>query len=473
MFNKNFYPTPKDVISIMIDDIKYLYDYNILEPSAGKGDIIDYIIEKNTHKYGCNISKENIYCIESDIELQHILRDKGYQLLDNDFLTHNSDIIYDYIIMNPPFDDGAKHLLKAFEISKGAEIRCLLNAETIKNPYSKERQLLEEIIKQNNGEIIELGKCFSKSERKTNIDIVMVKLKDNNYENEFNFDGYSKYENEFNYENIQHNDIARNDHFDVLETKYNKIKQLFSEYLKLKSEMEYYTKDLIMDSDSIEDMIIESQPTSYNNKDYYNSFVTKLKTSSWKNIFKNTKINSVITNKVKDDITKNQLQQSKMAFTKDNIDKLFVDLYMNKDNIMKSCVSEAFDIMTKYYDENRCHIEGWKTNDQWKVNRKVILPYMRDSFMPKNYVDINYDSRETIEDIEKALCFITGKVFVNCNSIIKVTRENTLALGKWHDSEFFEFKMFKKGTMHFKFKDEYTYQQFNIIACEGKNWLGQ
>ena len=45
---------------------------------------------------------------------------------------------YDLIIMNPPFDNGDKHLLKAIDLQKnGGAIICLLNAETLKNPYSK------------------------------------------------------------------------------------------------------------------------------------------------------------------------------------------------------------------------------------------------------------------------------------------------------------------------------------------------
>ena len=39
--------------------------------------------------------------------------------------------------MNPPFSEGDKHLLKAINIMKnGGQIVCILNAETIKNPYS-------------------------------------------------------------------------------------------------------------------------------------------------------------------------------------------------------------------------------------------------------------------------------------------------------------------------------------------------
>ena len=43
--------------------------------------------------------------------------------------------------------------------------------------------------------------------------------------------------------------------------------------------------------------------------------------------------------------------------------------------------------------------------------------------------------------------------------------------GEWYDSEFFKAKLFKKGTLHLEFNDEWLYQQFNLTACKYKNWL--
>ena len=46
MFNKNFYPTPSSVIKKMLDGFHVKTTSKILEPSAGKGDICDYLIEE-------------------------------------------------------------------------------------------------------------------------------------------------------------------------------------------------------------------------------------------------------------------------------------------------------------------------------------------------------------------------------------------------------------------------------------------
>ena len=46
MFNKDFYPTPESLIMRMFMKIEKEQTMNILEPSAGKGNIVDYFQDK-------------------------------------------------------------------------------------------------------------------------------------------------------------------------------------------------------------------------------------------------------------------------------------------------------------------------------------------------------------------------------------------------------------------------------------------
>ena len=138
---KNFYPTPKNLIKKMTDKIVKIKNISILEPSAGRGDIIEYIQENKFEilKYYKSENIREIDCVEKNENLQKILMGKNFRIVGDDFLTFNTYKSYDLIIMNPPFDNGDKHLLKAislFEKSGGGQIICLLNAETLRNPYS-------------------------------------------------------------------------------------------------------------------------------------------------------------------------------------------------------------------------------------------------------------------------------------------------------------------------------------------------
>lgn len=102
------FPTPRCIIDYAIE---YTYAgaqmwsgckiVRILEPSAGRGDFIDEIV-KDFKKHG--IAYE-VTCVEIDPVNIAILKNKGYSVIEGDFL--NVDIAtigsFDLIITNPPF----------------------------------------------------------------------------------------------------------------------------------------------------------------------------------------------------------------------------------------------------------------------------------------------------------------------------------------------------------------------------------
>ena len=75
--NKDFYPTPQNLIDKMLSDIDFSMIKSILEPSAGKGDIVEALKKKEEiRSYGYNKYQFDIDCIEMDQNLQHILKGK-------------------------------------------------------------------------------------------------------------------------------------------------------------------------------------------------------------------------------------------------------------------------------------------------------------------------------------------------------------------------------------------------------------
>jgi len=107
--NKDFYPTPKNLISKMWNKIDRSRSIRyILDPEAGKGDILKYIDELQYR------NKSNLYAIELDDNLRAVLQTKSnINVIDSNFLTYSSPEKFDLIIMNPPFSDGEYHLKKA------------------------------------------------------------------------------------------------------------------------------------------------------------------------------------------------------------------------------------------------------------------------------------------------------------------------------------------------------------------------
>lgn len=474
MINKNYYPTPDKVIAQMINQDDFSsgdkYNLRLLEPSAGKGNILDYVKDEFS-----DYKMPEMFCIESDPELQSILRDKGYNLIDDDFLSYQSDILFDVIIMNPPFDNGTKHFLKAWEIGSDTHIECLLNVQTLVNPHTEERKLLKKIIADNGGTIKRMGTCFSDSERPTYVEVILVSIY-KKAKSEYTFDFTKSFDQEKNYtiDDVNKNGIANIDVFANLETRFNKVKEVLKKMIETKNELHYYAQDLL----GIDVWKLFSEAQAGDDKELFNNICDTTRADAWGRIFHSTKLGNVVTKGAREKIDSAQRQQGYMAFTAKNMENLYSDLFQNVGTIMNDCIVESFDLLTKYHKENRCHIEGWVTNKRFHVNQKFILPNSLDMFWIRNMdtpkPNMHYSRREEITDIEKSLCFISGKKFEDTYGVVDYMHNNQseLSFGKWYRTTFFEFKCFKKGTMHFKFIDKYLWDKFNIAACEGKNWLG-
>jgi hypothetical protein len=453
MFNKDFFPTPKAVISKMLDGLYNITSskyYKILDPSSGKGDILDYIKGINTE------NNNNLRAIEIEPELSSILMSKGYNVIDTDFLTYNCETSYDLIVMNPPFSEGVKHLIKAIEISKdkGTVIRCLINTNNLINDYSQERKLLLHYLDIYKADIEHLGQVFKNSERPTNVEVSLIKIKMSNKESSFKFNFSNVKEHIEKIQGFSFAELADNDLAQSFVDMYEKTKAVYQEFLTKKSELEFYLKEMNMGCDlrQFDSLSLDSN---------YEKFVEKLRDRSWDKVINKSNISGMVTQKVSSDIEKLKDKQGFVSFTVNNIRNLILSLKQNIGSILKDCVVDSFDLMTKYHDENRVHIEGWKTNLFWKVGKRVILPYCKDRYSYNNSV-------KAINDIEKALCVLSNIDFERINGVNQ-TGSN---YGELADSHFFTFRRYKKGTIHLTFKDLQLLKDFNFMACSNKAWLG-
>ena len=146
--SEDYYPTPESFLKEITMGMDWEQIEYVLEPSAGKGNIVEHVItckrDWSTIKHRWRKSAVDIDCIEIEPELRAILKDKEFRVVHDDFLTFHTYKHYDLIFMNPPFSQGARHLLKAIEVQSlsGGGIICILNAETLRNTYTLERQEL-------------------------------------------------------------------------------------------------------------------------------------------------------------------------------------------------------------------------------------------------------------------------------------------------------------------------------------------
>ena len=456
MFGKDFYPTPDNVISSMMANAD-VTNKVILEPSAGKGNIVDWLQANN--------AKEVLAC-EINVDLRMILAGKC-NVLAADFFDAKAEQVshINLIVMNPPFSADEKHILHAWEIAPGGcEIIALCNSETLDNRYSRNRAILRELIELH-GSSESLYDCFTEAERETGVHVSVVRLF-KPATGEMEFDGYFEMQEE---EERQENGIMT----------FNSIQEVVSRYVGAVKMFD----DVINASDAINNLInpisdglgirfgaVSSSNSSSNiTRDFFKKALQK---SAWRSVFHKFNMNKYVTQKLMGDINKFVEQQTAVPFTVKNIYKM-IDLVIGTHaERMDSVLVEAFDKICSFSSENSTAGEKWKTNSNYKVNQKFIVPYMcsNDSRWPDQYVKLNYSRYHELDDIMKALCYLKGIDYNTTTDINRFVSGMNLEWGQWYNWGFFEIRGYKKGTMHFKFQSIKLWEDFNRKVGEIKGW---
>lgn len=492
MYNASFYPTPADVAALMLAhlDSTRLRSARILEPSAGKGDLADAAVNsmlQDTRQYGYysrgDEYRSGIHCCEIHPELQATLRGKGYTLQAADFLSFWPDEKYDCIIMNPPFHEAEKHLLHAWEILDHGDILCLLNEQTLLNPCTAARQQLAAIIAEQ-GEVEHLGPCFEDAERKTSVRVSLVHLRKDAPEPQFDFlkSGMDRDTSpQFSDEGRFDGEIATRDTVGNLVLAFDKSRSLFLELALKAQELAHYAGTLAPRDKSADALtealkdLMQGKASRETQEYAYNKYVRGLKKSAWDEVFRLTKAGDIMSAGVRREFEQLRRQHERMAFSEPNIFALLDTLFANRHHILRQCVVEAFDELTTYHKENRLAVEGWKTNDAWKVNERFILPHVVDSDWGEWH--IRYNTEEKLMDLDRAMAFLEGKRLEDVPMTISAALRTTFRLygkeasGALTTSSYFEIRPYKKGTCHFRFRDCALWEQFNRVAAQGKNWL--
>ena len=147
--------------------------------------------------------------------------------------------------------------------------------------------------------------------------------------------------------------------------------------------------------------------------------------------------------------------------------------------LANSEIVALFDKMTTqhtYYPEcikNIHYFDGWKTNKAHKINGKVILPVhgmMADPYWSRNTINVR-EAEATIGDIEKVFDYLDGNIAAEVDLHGVLERANEEKQTKNIPCKYFDVTLYKKGTMHIKFRNQSLVDRFNIYCSQKKGWL--
>lgn len=535
---QGFYPTPSAVVSKLLEGIEWYKIENILEPSAGKGNIVDGIAAAYEALSYRRHEQLSVDCIEIDPYLRSILqyeyggqheaemrkrirdleesRDYNRQsykyefrtatdayeykklkveldkretvmcrTVHDNFLTFNSRKRYGLIVMNPPFSNGDEHLLHAIEIQSrhGGLIRCVLNAETILNPYTNRRKVLRAKLQELGADVSYIDGAFSDGERKTDVRVAIIKIDipaPETGESEI----YERLKAAAEIEEIQADDVTDLAVADMLSEIVTRFRVEVDAGLALIREhraMQPYLLKSLSKDDKYNKPILalridgDSEYTELN----VNRYLRLTRRKYWEALFTKKEFTGQLTSNLRE---KYQGMVDKMQdydFTPFNIRQIMVEMNAEMQQGIQETIVALFDKMTEqhsWYPEcakNIHYYNGWKTNKAHKINSKVILPtYGLFSNYSWSKEPFNlYEAEKTISDIEKVFEYLDGNMSAHVNLHGVLQAAHSCGQTKNIRCKFFSVTLYKKGTMHIKFHNQALVDRFNIYCCQKKNWL--
>lgn len=498
--NSNFYPTPKELIEKMFYLVGGENVWNkidtLLEPSAGKGDIVDFIENHNYYRY--RDRKITIDCIENDKTLQATLKGKEHRLVYDDFLSYFTENHYDAIIMNPPFEKGDLHLLKAINIAEnngGCIIVCILNAETIRNPYTNSRKVLLNKFEKYSAKIEYIVDAFSSAERSSNVEIALLRIEVpcEKFSSVF-VDNLEKAQ-DVSFQGQKVTEIVPDDPIEQMVTYYNKEVELVTNFIKEYLAIQPYLKSSFAHSDD-SDFEKETKTESYiwlragggkygsssshtiENYSDINTILKIIRRKYWNNLFHNKEFTSMLTSDMQNKLCGRVSEMSNYDFNMFNIDiikKSFIQSLL--DDIDTSICNLFVKLTSEFtyfdYSKNIHYFNGWKSNKAHKVNTKVVIPF-NGAFAESWYHKLlqEYPIVSLISDIEKVFNYIDMGETVSHSSVENIThRANILEQSRNIEYKYFNCTFYKKGTCHIKFTNQEVLDKLNIYMSRKNNWL--
>lgn len=537
---EGFYPTPPDVAKDLLEGIDWSRISTVLEPSAGSGNLVyatlrDYKEDLPYYRDGAL----NIDCVEQDPHLRSVLkyefggdrmrelrtekkaledkrtynRERGVwnelnpsdkerledvkkeieilscgtvRVVHDDFLSFDTCKRYHLIVMNPPFSNGDAHLLKALQMQSrsGGEIRCILNAETIRNPFTNRRRLLQSKLLDLNAEVSFRKGAFQNGERPTDVEIAIIRVSIPPAKEESVIFERLKKAAKVDEPQEDVRDMTVADFMEQIVSLY-KVEcdagiELIREYAAMlpyisesfgeKSRFDYPTLTLCVG---------EPGRLSRGEVPSVNDYLTLVRKKYWKALFNNKAFIGRLTTNLREKYEKEVDRLADYDFSLFNIQRISAEMNAEMGKGIEETIVALFDKLTEqhsWYPEmskNVHYYNGWKTNKVHKINSKVIIPIygVFATYAWSSQTFQVYEAERTISDIEKVFDYLDGDMTapVDLHGVLQQACEE----GRTRNIQckYFDVTLYKKGTMHIRFHSQELVDRFNIYCSRKKNWL--
>lgn len=493
-----FYPTPSHIAGQLFSCIDWKSVKSVLEPSAGRGDLIEWArrrCEKVRYSYGYSgsytVPLDDVDCIEIDPNLRALLSGKGFRVVHDDFLTFHTRKRYDLILMNPPFAQGDLHLLHALELCEnGGQIACVLNAETIRNPFTNSRKALVKALRKHGASIRFVQRGFSRADRRTDADVALINVNiPVANEDPFIWENLKKATEERLESEILH-EVAPANQIERLIREYDLLCEAGIRLMRIYNGV----ADRIMCSSKsdyshpIIGLYIDGNKTEKCGTGQINAFLRAARARYWRELFDLPELRQKMTSSMQDEYNGTIEKMKDYDFSQFNIQQVISQIMAQLVTGVESAIVKCFDKLssehayhTDVQNENVHYYNGWKTNKAHYVNAKCVIPtygcfarrYKPDKYGRYKDTLEGLNARgcfEVLDDLEKALDYLDKgeTVPTDLGTALRYAAESGKTTAR---CKYFDVTFYKKGTCHIRFHDQKIVDRLNIYVGRQRAWL--
>lgn len=483
MDNLQFYPTPPSLAKRAWAKFKSREFIRVLEPSAGNGDLA---------KESPSVRGEHgmpIDCIEIDGHRHSTLRGLGFQVVGTDFMQFEGGAIYSHIIMNSPFASGAQHVLKAWHCVWDAEIVAILNAETIRNPCSKEREMLVRLIEEHGEvEFIESAFIAPDTQRKTEVEIALVWLQKKADRHDFVDRIFEGMEEDImsgaglagGYRDGREVMLTESS-IEMAVKSFNVAVKAAREAVVADAKARRYEKMLGRTMEQIkggQSNVYHDTSEKFVQKELYERY-TKLKNAAWAGVLTGAtvtaRLSSTVQRQLEADFHKKILP---LEFTYDNIHGFIAGLIGSSSDINLQMALDCFDAIARYHSDNVVFFKGWKSNDRHRTcgmsikTTRFILPHHKVNSWSKSF---DWETERLLADFDRVFAMLDGKQ-QPAYGMAQASRGNfdDLRSAKRIETSYFDLRFYAGvGTLHFFPKRKDLVDRLNRLVGAHRKWLPQ
>lgn len=206
----------------------------------------------------------------------------------------------------------------------------------------------------------------------------------------------------------------------------------------------------------------------YGGNTWTDRVLNKIKCAAWRKLMGKMNLKKYLSSKRARELDAQLEKPSELpVIDTDTIIGMIENASSNLDDYIVEAVVEVFDMLRP-----RRGWDDYKTNDVFQVGPKVILT----AFYPNqwgNKPHIDHGREQDFRNLDNVFHLLDGKgpVSSHYGPLVDATRGAEVEFGEWHKTVYFEFKIFKNGNIHIKFRRLDLVEELNRRGGEGRKEL--